>query len=214
MKPELRDRLRQAMADRHITQKALADKSGVSQSNIAYILSGRNKSVTASNLDKLASSLGVSIAWLSGETNAVGRNLATVPFKRFDPSLRGFTDSDKPPLTYDQSYLSEKLEGFGVVDDCFAMDVPSDNMSPLLGLGDVVTVNGKDIDPSAHRKPRIFVVQSGKVIGIYRIVVNIGQIKLESLNPVYDSVKCTSDVLGSSITVIGRVVDRQGSSGL
>lgn len=214
MKAELKDRLRQAMDEGRFTQKALAEKSGVSQSNIAYILSGRNKSVTASNLDKLASSLGVSIAWLSGESNASKQNWVSIPFKTFDQASGDFIDFERPPITYEKSRIEKLLEGKGTADDCFAMDVVSDNMSPLLSIGDMVTINTKDTDPTLHQQPRVFVVQSAKSVGIYRIVININQVKLESLNPIYDPVKLSGELCTSTIKVIGRVIDRQGSSGL
>lgn len=66
-KTSLSSRLRQAMGD--MTETALQKLSGVPQSTINRILSGESRDPRRSNVDKLASALGVSSEWLISGTS-------------------------------------------------------------------------------------------------------------------------------------------------
>lgn len=79
----LADRLRQAMAEAQMTQKALADAVGVKPPSVNGWLSAKSKFLRGENLLKAAKALGVSDVWL-----AEGKG----PMRAAPPSIEDSTD--------------------------------------------------------------------------------------------------------------------------
>jgi transcriptional regulator with XRE-family HTH domain len=64
----LGDRVRAARRARHWTQADLAHEAGTSQGHICDVERGKRPRVATETVVKLATALGVSVAWLAGET--------------------------------------------------------------------------------------------------------------------------------------------------
>ncbi len=209
-KTVLSERLRAAMKMRSLTQQALCQLSGVSQTNLSYILNGRNKSTSADNLNNLAVALGVSVAFLLGTDDSPQQNLIPVKICEWDSSALAFVATTKPPEMYDASELSLKLEECGSLADCIAFIMESDNMYPVICPGDHVIINQADKDIKRSNRPRLFAVYAFDSLAVFRLRVNLNQIKLESINPHVDSISFSVDDFNSSVKVLGRVIDRRG----
>lgn len=214
MKTQLKDRLKILMSEANITQKELAQRSGVSQANLSYILSGKRSKASVDVANRLAVAFGVSVSWLLGEgedSNPI--STTTIKVYDWDPTNKTFIVSSKEPEIFTEA-LTQKLEGIGTINDCIVIEMQSSNMEPLLFKGDRLTINLADKNPFDHSKPRVFVLTAFGSFGIYRIFVNLNQVKLESANPHFEPIILSVDDFNASVEVLGRVIDRHGSSGL
>ena len=97
----LQERLKHARKEAFLTQAQLSDKSGLSQSTIAQIESGRNSGTRFA--DKLAKALGVSLEWLlTGEGSATEVPTAPHPRRRaMDADEWQFLDLVEPSVNVD-----------------------------------------------------------------------------------------------------------------
>ena len=174
-----KDRLKLVMGQSKLTQKELAQKSGVSQSNISYILSGKRPQASLSVANRLATALGVSVDWLSGAGDTEQPiSQALLKVYDWDQATQTFRQSDKEPELYSDSLLP-KLEGVGSISDCIVYEVQHENMQPLIYKGDRVTINLADTLPSRHERPRVYAVSALNSFGIFKIILNLNQLKLE-----------------------------------
>lgn len=94
----LQDRLKFARKEAFLTQAQLSHRSGLSQSTIAQIESGRNSGTRFA--DRLAEALGVSVSWLlTGQGEASSVPLGMHPRRRaMDADEWLFLDLDEPSL--------------------------------------------------------------------------------------------------------------------
>lgn len=72
----LQKRLRELMIAAGWSEKVTAEKAGLNQPTVHRIMSGESKSPRTQNLVKLAKTFGVSLGYLTGETNRIGAPLA------------------------------------------------------------------------------------------------------------------------------------------
>ena len=214
MKTQLKDRLKILMSEANMTQKELSLRSGVSQANLSYILSGKRTKASVDVANRLAVAFGVSVSWLLGEgEDSQPISTTTIKVYDWDSSNKTFIASTKEPEIFTET-LVQKLEGIGTVSDCIVIEMKSSNMEPLLFKGDRLTINLADKNPFNHSKPRVFALTAFDSFGVYRIFINLNQVKLESENPHFEPVILSVDDFQFSVEVLGRVVDRHGSSGL
>lgn len=94
----LQERLKHARKEAFLTQAQLSDRSGLSQSTIAQIESGRNSGTRFA--DRLAKALGVSLSWLlTGEGAVSEQPLVPHPRRRaMDADEWLFLDLERPLL--------------------------------------------------------------------------------------------------------------------
>lgn len=214
----LQDRLLLALKQKGLTKTALADLAGLKRTNVAYLLSGRNKSTTPDNLQKLARVLDVSFLWLAGGSSAE-ENDKTIAIKYVDTkptfdekgSFKGFEPSDIPSHFYPKNFFKER----GInAENCFLFKVNSDNMSPLINIGDSVLIDQSDQDPWAHPTPHVYSLLINNIMMIHRIRIVFDDVFIESVNQSYETIKLSKEQFIKKSILIGRVIDKFGDGGL
>lgn len=216
---ELGARLRIAMKNAGLTQTALAQRVGVSQSNIAFILSGRNKSTKSDILANIASVLGVSAAWLLGQSgncepvDHAPHNL--IPFCSNIPRFNGenvyFDQIDIPPKSYPESFF---LENHVSPTSCKIFAVDTDSMSPVLSVGDYAVVNTADTDPWQHPIGHVYALVANEALRYYRLTPALDSIIVSTASPAIAPKEYERADFLSKFHVTGRVIDRFGNGGL
>lgn len=215
---ELKDRLQYALEKSGLNRATLAKKTGISRTNVVYLCSGRNKTTSFDNLQKLADALGVSFAWLAGNEGAQQikpNEDVVIPFYDepvFDDAgkVAGFVPSSKV-----HTYSKEHFESFNVSKgDCMCFTVTSDNMVPLLFPGDGVTVLTSDKTPWDHHTPHVYAIIIDRMLSFFRIRSLFDKVTIESINQNYPPITMEKSGFQEKASIIGRVIDRFGTGGL
>lgn len=141
---EFKDRLREALRYKKMNQKELARRAGVAESQVSCYVRGIYKP-NGETLAKIATIVGVSATWLTGESDlsvedAVREfkeptDFATVP-------IVGNVAAGTPILA------EENIVGFVSVSDLkrgmFALKIKGDSMAPRIMDGDIVVIVPQD----------------------------------------------------------------------
>jgi transcriptional regulator with XRE-family HTH domain len=151
----LQDRLRHARKEAQLTQGEVASRSGLSQSTIAQIESGRNSGTRFA--DKLAEALNVSVDWLLTGQGLKPTDLSTAHPKRraMDADEWLFLDLVAPKVTPGNDQLEwVVLEPQALrihrsffrsisskPEDCRVLVADGDTMQPYLNFGDWYVVD-------------------------------------------------------------------------
>lgn len=226
----LAKRLRFIREKQGLTQKQLAEKSGVSQVTINYVESGRNK--TTGRLVDIARALHVNPVWLSsgeGEPEGIESEKGAVSEKPPLPSeaeireaLRikedlifvpryNVTASMGPGAVVDSEqvvdYLSFKrswIEREHFNPDYLALiNSRGDSMAPTINPGDLLLIDHSPIDRLSNG---IYVLNVDGDLFAKRVERQLdGSIRIISDNPKYPP-QVISDEDSKKLTVVGRVV--------
>ena len=216
METSLKERLRYALDKAGISQSELARQAKVSSATIAYILSGRNRTTSSQNLARFSDVLGVSADWLAGVSIALPSNAPSttvqVPFYKINLAKEEFSLLQTGEFrSYDKKFFEDK--GLSI-EDCKLFHIDMDSMEPLLFPGDGVLVDCSDVTPWVHSRAHIYVFTNEKRILVHKLSCALEQISIQSLNQSYPSVSMDLDSFRQKYTIIGRVRDRFGDSGL
>lgn len=210
----LRERLRYVLDLKQIKQSELARKAQVSQSNIACILNGRNKSTNPQALGRMAAVLGVSLAWLAGSSDedfpSTAENLNLVNILYYD-----FVNGELIATNEVKAYNIQFFKEHNINNEkCKLLKVPNDAMEPLLYKGDTVLVNCDDVDPFVHDTSHVYALTFKNQLFIRRLVPSFNSVQIQSLNSSYPTQTISESEFKESFKVIGRVVDKFGNGGL
>lgn len=206
---ELGKRLQIAMIAAGMTQTELALKTGISQSNVSFILSGRNQTTKSDILAKMACALGVSLNWLGGDPD----NSTGIVWFSCKPLSDGegriyFESLTRSPRIYPEEFFTQNST---VAARCKIFPVESDSMSPLLTPGDSAVVDCGDTEPWKHPSGHIYAAVTEGVFRFSRLTgVPDGVLVADAIvSPrEYDR-----ETFSKKFTVVGRVIERFGSSG-
>lgn len=206
-------RLIEAREEAKLSQKDLATRSGVKQSTISYIESGRNKS--SKRTPALARALGVSANWLSdgigakrpktqraerdesGEYIAVRR--ATI---KLSAGVSGFAieyeDGESPPLFFrSEWFTTRRFDPLKLV----ALRVHGSSMEPGLYDSDTVVINLNDTRPADGE---VFAVNYEGELVIKRMKRDGGEWWLSSDNT--EKRRFSDKRVSEDVHLLGRVV--------
>lgn len=206
-----------------ITQKDLGDLVGISQNSITKIENGGN----TIHIAKLASALGVSVAWLSTGTgdrdDIVENGGLDKQFVSSEPDLlhkhridyydvraaagiTGFENSDYPEII-SSLYLTDEgmaqLVGKKSSDGICLVNVPTDSMEPTIRKGDIVFLDTK---VNAYSGDGIYAFAIDGALFIKRIQKMIGGgYRMISDNEIYPPEQISDDVCENA-KFIGRFI--------
>lgn len=139
---DFQKRLRQAMFMKHIRQKDIAERTGISDGKISSYVNGRYKP-NAEALAKIALALGVDAAWLAGEGPDVDPADLMVRDYKFQPvPIVGRVAAGAPIFA-----VENQVDTIMVHDNrtgLFGLRVVGDSMSPRIMDGDLVIVYQQD----------------------------------------------------------------------
>lgn len=160
----LGERVKARRMELGITQKELGDLVGISQNSITKIENGGN----TIHIAKLASALGVSVAWLStgigdrddgivgnggldkqlisSEPDLLHKHRIDYYDVRAAAGLNGFENSDYPEIISSLFLTDEgisQLVGKKSADGICLVNVPTDSMEPTIRKGDIVFLDTK-----------------------------------------------------------------------
>lgn len=219
----LGERVKARRAELGITQKELGDLVGISQNSITKIENGGN----TIHIAKLASALGVSVAWLSTgkgdrddivENSGLDKQLISnerdlLHKHRIDyydvraaAGLTGFENSDYPEII-SSLYLTDEgmsqLVGKKSSDGICLVNVPTDSMEPTIRKGDIVFLDTK---VNAYSGDGIYAFAIDGALFIKRIQKMIGGgYRMISDNEIYPPEQISDDVCKNA-QFIGRFI--------
>nr|DAS84892.1 MAG TPA: Repressor protein CI [Bacteriophage sp.] len=219
----LGERVKARRMELGITQKELGDLVGISQNSITKIENGGN----TIHIAKLASALGVSVAWLStgkGDRDDIVENGGLdKQFVSSEPDLlhkhridyydvraaagiTGFENSDYPEII-SSLYLTDEgmaqLVGKKSSDGICLVNVPTDSMEPTIRKGDIVFLDTK---VNAYSGDGIYAFAIDGALFIKRIQKMIGGgYRMISDNEIYPPEQISDDVCKNA-QFIGRFI--------
>ena len=219
----LGERVKARRMELGITQKELGDLVGISQNSITKIENGGN----TIHIAKLASALGVSVAWLStgkGDRDDIVENGGLdKQFVSSEPDLlhkhridyydvraaagiTGFENSDYPEII-SSLYLTDEgmaqLVGKKSSDGICLVNVPTDSMEPTIRKGDIVFLDTK---VNAYSGDGIYAFAIDGALFIKRIQKMIGGgYRMISDNEIYPPEQISDDVCENA-KFIGRFI--------
>jgi len=139
---DFQKRLRQAMFIKHIRQKDISDRTGISDSKISSYVNGRYKP-NAESLVKIAAALGVDAAWLSGE----GPDGDPFELLENDSRFQAIPVVGRVAAGAPIFAIENQVDTIMVQDNrtgLFGLRVVGDSMSPRIMDGDLVLVHQQD----------------------------------------------------------------------
>lgn len=209
----LKERLSYALKLRNLTQAELAKRANVSRSNIACIVTGRNKSTNAEALSRIAVTLGVSLAWLAGSSSEnIPKEEVIDNVNILYYSLKG---DDLIPSNEYESYTKEYFIKKKIKpEQCKLFRVLDDSMEPLLYSNDSVLVDCNNNDPLNHNKAHVYAFIFKKQFYIRKITPSFSNIQIQSLNSNYPTQIITEQEFKDNFCIIGKVIDKFGDGGL
>lgn len=207
------DRLKLAMEDAGLDQPALAKKAGCTQGAVSQILLGHT--VRSKFLPDIARALGVSVDWLSGDSDerdpgapsarsvADHFDLAMVRELELGYSMGGGSIFDayeqRGVVPFQRDWLRSMMAGS--FDDLFVARGEGDSMQPTLLDGDIVLIDTAQKD--IRKQDRIWAVAYGELGMIKRIRRQPGgKYLIMSDNPAVQPF----DAVDDEMYVIGRVI--------
>ncbi|MBD8540916.1 LexA family transcriptional regulator [Oxalobacteraceae sp. CFBP 8761] len=225
-------RLKQARKDAGMTQGELAARSGLKQSTISDLETGKSQGTTY--VASLALAMGVSPLWLEagkGTRNVdlpdppaalnegspflknkvpirVGDEPETVPIRKVKLKLHaGVAGYETEPIADDGGVLHMPLhliESANLVPhQLLAIPIKGCSMEPMLFEDDLVVINTADRDP---RSRELYAVNFNGEACIKQLIHKAGQWYLHSLNPDYGPLSVRS----GQCDIVGRVVYQPG----
>jgi phage repressor protein C with HTH and peptisase S24 domain len=226
-------RVKDARMEVKMTQKALGYASGLSQTTIANIESGRNKG--SGDVVALARALKVSPEWLaegrgqkrsSNATNVIA-TFPDAPVSDDEVRIKEYKVhfsagagrhasfelvEESEPATYRRSWFQrERIKP----ENARRFKVSGDSMEPFLYAGDSVLVNLAENDPAQIRDGKVYAIRYGDDLRIKRLFRRLdGTLTLRSDNPAYKDEDVPPELAQEHIAIIGRVRDKSGAGGL
>lgn len=185
-------RIRELRDQKGMKQKALAEKSGLSNEHLSKIELGKETNLRASTIEAIAKALGVDSAFLQYGT-ASGREYS--PSEYLDPSkwapAIGLARAGRSGFFTEQGYPS--FEGFDKVErppdltglHVYGVKLEGDSMVPRFQEGDIVLVD-PDVQPQAGNYV-IAMIDTDEVM-IKKLSFHNDFIILKSLNPSFEDI--------------------------
>lgn len=124
---------------RGINVTEMCRASGVNRSSLGDIKQGRKKTLSASNLSKIADYFGVTIEFLLGKTTSVETN-GKISVPVYGRIAAGFP-SDMVADIEDYEEISAEMAKNG---EYFCLRIHGDSMSPLFVEGDVIVIRKQE----------------------------------------------------------------------
>jgi phage repressor protein C with HTH and peptisase S24 domain len=200
-----------------MTQKAIADRSGLSEHHISQIKIGMRKNIRVSTIEKFVQAIGISYEEFFNEPAPVEKELERkrkkqkVAFDEFSfirhynvvASAGGGTVVDEETVDKHLAFRTEWIRTFlnANPDDLFLLDVTGDSMYPTLNNGDLVLVDKSKVKPM---NDGIFIFRLDGDLLIKRIERLItGGYLVKSDNPRYGQYEISP---GENAQIFGRVV--------
>lgn len=210
----LQERLSYALKLRNFTQAELAKLANVSRSNIACIVTGRNKSTNAEALSRIAVALGVSLAWLAGSSDEnipkTEEIVDQVNILYYETSGNSLISSNEYKSYNQEYFIKKKIKP----EECKLFKVRDDSMEPLLFQDDSVLVNCNDNNPLKYNKAHVYAFIFKEQFFIRRITPSFSNIQIQSLNSSYPCQTISEKDFKDNFKIIGRVIDKFGDGGL
>ena len=199
------------MDARHIGPTQLSEISGVPFELIKKYLAGKVDNPRGGNIEKLATAVGVSLAFLITGEEAHSSTASYIPLRVADvrPGMGGpaeaFGDGDGKVAHFPPELISSLRTKPA---DLWVMQLEGNSMSPFLEAGDMVIVDSTKKSPS---QPGAFVVWDGfgMVCKWVERILNSDppKVRLISQNGIYKPVELTIGSPGEAEAyVMGRVV--------
>ena len=220
----LHERIRWVMQYYNLTQSEIARICGVKQPSVNRWVSGNTEKIKSDAALRLCKRVPIDIQWLisgigsplsasAGQKNGLAAfsNVAVPIFRltaqadsQFPPQLE---ETQAPPKYYDQRWLTDhdlRIENLKV------LVVPDNAMSPFLNQGDLVTI---DTSKTLIENDRVFcfVYLGAFYVRRMRVLIN-GEIQTVSDGSWPDETIPQEKL--NHLYILGRVVDRSGTSGL
>ncbi len=180
---EFRLRVKRLRKELDLTQQELADKVGIGQSTIGQIESGRNKSIKADKLLKLAQALNTTTEYLINGEQANNSSI-------HEPNNLGTQNN----VIGTQNNLPENAGNLKT------MLMPDNSFAPLIPQGSELTYNTSD---TGIRNGKIYLIQQGDQVFIRRAFPQLsGNLKWVCDNAVYGA----DELPSNAVKIVGRVV--------
>ena len=218
------ERLENLMKEKHLSRRGLERESGL---GVGTITKWKTISPTVQNLQKVASALGVSVAYLTGESefkteqdaliNKWNKQMAAgLPdeVRKIEAGIRipvlGSVPCGIPTEAVefldaeDWEEISEIMSRSG---NFFALKVKGDSMCPRIQQGDVLIIRSQD---TADSGDIVIAKVNGEEACCKRLIRHQDGIVLESFNPVYPPMFFSNDeIIQKPVQIIGKVVENR-----
>lgn len=218
--------IRQLRQQIGMSQRELSRRSGVLQSTISSL--ERNDATYTSFINEFAEALRVSVEELSdlarkthSENVVIGKGhpMEFVQIPEYEISFSAGHGNvfsyevveDSEPKSYSLSFFQRRRINPA---KCKRFKVYGDSMEPVLRDGDSVLV--VDYTPGEPiRDGSVYIVRYDRELRIKRLSKEIdGSIILRSDNPEYRPVRIPAEDVGERFQILGRAIERSGTSGL
>lgn len=214
----LAERLRAALEASGINQSELGRRIGVTRGAVSFWLTSQTASLTGENLVKVASTLGISPAWLAtgrGKMKpSAGSDLSLEGNPNYPTIRRVMIKLSDDGMTYE---MQERDHDGPVIfalkwyewrafnpELLLAISMPDASMEPGIYAEDVLVVNTADMAP---RDGDVFALNLEGTVAVRRLFKQEGQWIAASDNP--DKRLYRDRLIGSESGVIGKVVHKQ-----
>lgn len=199
---EFKDRLDQALSMRNMKPADLAKLTGIGEGAISQYRKGAYKA-SQRNLDIMSKKLEVSIPWLMGISDEIGRplpaNVLPMP-KTYKVPLLGTIACGKPILCVEDA--DETVDVPEWIHADFALKCKGDSMiNARIFSGDVVYIRSQ---PEVENG-EIAAVRIGDDATLKKVYYSGGRISLRAANPTFPDMDYEGDTL-NQIEVLGKAV--------
>lgn len=154
MKIDIGQNIRLLRGQAGLTQIELADKIGMSQSQIQKLETG-DRSLKIETLEKIAAALCTDLSELIFKAH---------PFPYRHVPIRGIVNAGEPMITFDDLTDYETVAFDTERGDFFALKVQGHSMDKVAPDGSTIIVDPRENDPQALHKQPIVALQDGEVI--------------------------------------------------
>lgn len=200
---DIQKKILSLLKEKEITYYDLADSTGLSRSTLQRWVMSENPKIPIDKLEKIATALGVSTAFLLGwqdsnaplPTNAYPAELCRLPVIGKVSAGNGVLAEDNI-IGYE---LADARYGNG---DYFYLKVKGDSMSPKIEDGDLVLIHKQDSVDSGNCA--VVTVDNEEGV-VKKVSYDKEWIKLESVNPYYPP-RLFKGMDVTRIRVIGKVI--------
>ena len=206
------ERLKQALELRNIKPSMLAYKTGISEASISHYIAGHYVP-KSDKMEKMASALRVSSAWLSGydvpinnitgsgfqdnSQRQVGVKIPVLGYVAAGIPLEAITEI----LDYEEIHADMLKDG----SEYFALQIKGSSMEPRIKNGDVVIVRKQ---PDCNSGDVAIVSVNGDDATCKRIMKHESGITLVPFNPAFETMFFpNNEIIEKPITIWGKVVE-------
>lgn len=154
MKIDIGQNIRLLRGQAGLTQAELADKIGMSQSQIQKLEMG-DRSLKIETLEKIAASLCVDLSELIFKAH---------PFPYRHIPIKGTVNAGEPMVIFDDVMDYETVAFDTDRSDLFALKVRGDSMNLVVPDGAIIIVDPKQLDPETLHKQPVVAIQDGESI--------------------------------------------------